>query len=133
MSKPLTTLELADQIHRRIVVYFGQDAENSKWREFEDALVAFVGYQQADARLEALEGGDIRTCKRCSQSKECLLIETGFAGERELMCAECLSEERALAKAALEQVRADELERCVKIIEFHGHKRMANALRETLP
>jgi hypothetical protein len=47
-------------------------------------------------------------CARCNWMKECLSIETGFAGEHEPMCAECLSVERAESEAAanLEKLRA---------------------------
>jgi len=47
------------------------------------------------------------------------------------------SKKKAAAKNLVAYVRqsakAEELERCVKILEFHGHTGMANALRETLP
>jgi hypothetical protein len=38
---------------------------------------------------------DLVKCARCLAMKECLLIETGFAGEREPLCADCISTERA--------------------------------------
>ncbi len=47
---------------------------------------------------------DLVCCARCNEMKECLLIETGFAGEHEPLCAACISEERSVAK-----VEADEL------------------------
>ena len=34
---------------------------------------------------------------------------------------------------AIAEARQSELERCVGILEFHGHHGMANALKETLP
>lgn len=42
---------------------------------------------------------DLVSCARCNEMKECLLIETGFAGEHEPLCAKCISEERRQAES----------------------------------
>lgn len=48
---------------------------------------------------------DLISCARCNEMKECLLIDTGFAGEQEPMCADCISKERELAEAPASRER----------------------------
>jgi membrane protease subunit (stomatin/prohibitin family) len=77
-------------------------AANGAWNN----TISCANQLEAAARQAAESPGpdDLVCCARCNEMKECLLIETGFAGEHEPLCASCISAERSLA-----EVSADEL------------------------
>jgi len=60
---------------------------------------------------------DLVCCARCNEMKECLWIETGFAGEHEPLCASCISAERSLAEVspAMREMTAEE---CADMKQF---------------
>jgi hypothetical protein len=53
--------------------------------------------ESAASRAQSSVAADdnLVSCARCNEMKECLLIDTGFAGEQEPLCARCISAERA--------------------------------------
>jgi len=80
-------------------------------------LVGAEGLALHDAQV--LED-EKQTCERCQERKMCLLIDTGFAGENELMCASCLSIERAESDEGLERVRLEAVRLAFECGYRHG-------------
>ena len=45
-------------------------------------------------------------CERCQRNRLCVEVETGFAGESEPLCGDCISIERAGQEELLQKVTA---------------------------
>jgi len=46
-----------------------------------------------------------QVCEPCGEVKVCLMIPTGFAGEHEAMCADCIGAQFALLEQQLEEAK----------------------------
>jgi hypothetical protein len=94
--------------------------QSDELRRVKAALVTLIGVKftepefqsawetvcDAAARQAAESPGpdDLVCCARCNEMKECLWIETGFAGEHEPLCASCISAERSLAEVSADEI-----------------------------
>ena len=67
--------------------------------------------------FRGVEESDLIKCVRCLKMKNTVLVETGFAGECEPLCGQCISKEFAALAAHDQKVRAEICEQGAELIE----------------
>lgn len=123
MTKPIQSSTGRDAL-RELVIKWRKfaDADHSQGMKVSDSrkqgqhelLMAgqSLAYATAAKELEAAlapplikqesETPDLETCDRCQKEKATIWVDTGFAGEREKLCGECVSIEYAQLEEKLE-------------------------------